>query len=38
MKQTLSSFFSRNRLEEDYDKDLWGKYVLPLKYLDILQS
>ncbi len=37
MKQTLSSFFSRNRLEEDYDKDLWGKYVLPLKYLDILQ-
>ena len=36
MKQTLSSFFSKNRLEENMDKDLWGKYVLPLDYQDIL--
>ena len=36
MKQTLSSFFSKNRLEENSDKDLWGKYVLPLNYQDIL--
>jgi hypothetical protein len=36
MKQTLSSFFSKNRLEENSDKDLWGKYVLPLDYQDIL--
>lgn len=36
MQHTLSSFFSGNRLEENADKDLWGKYVLPLNYKDIL--
>lgn len=36
MKQTLSSFFSKNRLEEIKNKDLWGEYVLPLNYQNLL--